>query len=592
MLARAGRGRSGDRGARRAGAEPRRARHAGRATTSAGVCRPATGSASCSRATARSASRARWSRRSSSTSPRSSTRSSPAAPSGSATSCYAWTWNLRRLGELRDARQAGARVPARQRQRRPPEHAPRQRPAEPAAARADRPGRGPPHRPGAQRPRGGRRDAVRQPARGRPPCGRRCSFVLVAGSRHLLTRGVPAVGQMVSFGDSSARPAAEPGRAAGAPPASARRRRTRRGLGLIGTLGFPVVRCHGAAAHRAHPRDAPARRAVRLPAAAAHRVAVGAARVPARLRRGPAALQRAGPRPVGRRRALRRRAAARRDARPGEPGGAVRARRRRGRARGARHPVAATACWPSASSPRSAATVAPVAVVAARAHGRRPRPRWRDRGEPAGRPADAGRVGRSGAVVAVVLHLPWTLDFLLPGSTLESFTGGSNGAGAVRPGRAAPVRDRSARRRAVRVELPRGRRAPAAHRAGGAPHLGGAGLDRRRRVVRARVGWRSGARSTSRSHPSTCSSSRPPPAWRSPPPWAWRPSRSTCPATGSAGGRSHRAWPRWPSSSASCRCSAPSFDGRWSMPVGRPLPRPRLHRRRERRGGVPRAVDR
>ena len=32
-----------------------------------------------------------------------------------------------------------------------------------------------------------------------------------------------------------------------------------------------------------------------------------------------------------------------------------------------------------------------------------------------------------GAVIAVVLHLPWALDFLLPGSTLESFTGGSNG---------------------------------------------------------------------------------------------------------------------------------------------------------------------
>ena len=35
-----------------------------------------------------------------------------------------------------------------------------------------------------------------------------------------------------------------------------------------------------------------------------------------------------------------------------------------------------------------------------------------------------------GALVAVLLHLPWTLDFLLPGSTLESFTGGSSEAGA------------------------------------------------------------------------------------------------------------------------------------------------------------------
>jgi hypothetical protein len=34
-----------------------------------------------------------------------------------------------------------------------------------------------------------------------------------------------------------------------------------------------------------------------------------------------------------------------------------------------------------------------------------------------------------GAAIAVALHLPWTLDFLLPGRTLESFTGGSNGSG-------------------------------------------------------------------------------------------------------------------------------------------------------------------
>jgi hypothetical protein len=33
-----------------------------------------------------------------------------------------------------------------------------------------------------------------------------------------------------------------------------------------------------------------------------------------------------------------------------------------------------------------------------------------------------------GALIAVLLHLPWTLDFVLPGRTLASFTGGSDGA--------------------------------------------------------------------------------------------------------------------------------------------------------------------
>lgn len=38
------------------------------------------------------------------------------------------------------------------------------------------------------------------------------------------------------------------------------------------------------------------------------------------------------------------------------------------------------------------------------------------------------RVAVGGAIVAVALHLPWSLDYLLPGTTLSSFTGASAGA--------------------------------------------------------------------------------------------------------------------------------------------------------------------
>ena len=139
-----------------------------------------------------------------------------------------------------------------------------------------------------------------------------------------------------SFGDVAARPAPRAGRAAGARAGLGSPSPAPTGLGLIGALGFPVARRDGAAAHRAHPRDAPARRAVRLPAA--RPTGSRWAQIACLL------VYVAVPLPYnaladGRwdaRRALRRRAAAPRDAGPRQPGGAVRARRRRGRARRAR----------------------------------------------------------------------------------------------------------------------------------------------------------------------------------------------------------------------------------------------------------------
>ena len=58
-----------------------------------------------------------------------------------------------------------------------------------------------------QRARGGRTDAVRATSASSPRCGARCSFVLVAGSRHLLTRGVPEVGQHGELRRLAVRPA-------------------------------------------------------------------------------------------------------------------------------------------------------------------------------------------------------------------------------------------------------------------------------------------------------------------------------------------------------------------------------------------------
>ena len=183
--------------------------------------------------------------------------------------------------------------------------------------------------------------------------------------------------------------------------------------------------------------------------------------------------------------------------------------------------------------------------------------------QPAGRAADAGRVAWSARSSPWCCTCRGPSTSCLPGSTLDVVHR------RARTARSRPTWPRCSGSRpgplgggAVRVELPRGRRAAAAHRAGGAPHVGGARVDRRHRVVRDRLGSPSAARSTSRSRPSTCSSSRRPSAWRWPPPWAWRRSRSTCPgyrfgwrqiASGPGGGGRRRR--------ASCRCSAPRSTG-------------------------------
>ena len=186
----------------------------------------------------------------------------------------AWTWNLGRLGELRGARKQVREFRHVSRRRRAPEHAPRAArgsasccAGRSAGARTASP---------AWRAAGGRRPAGCRPATCRVAATVWAAvlLVLVAGSRHLLTRGVPEVGQMVELRGLPDRPAPGLGErlAHGGPrlvlaePHRARADRRAR---------HPRDRCDGAAPHPAHPRDAPARRLVRLPARSARPARAG-----------------------------------------------------------------------------------------------------------------------------------------------------------------------------------------------------------------------------------------------------------------------------------------------------------------------------
>ena len=174
-------------------------------------------------------------------------------------------------------------------------------------------------------------------------------FVLVAGSRHLLTRGVPAVGEMVDFGESSLdllRSWVSGWRTAGLGSPSP----NPSGLGLLGTLGFLFFGALGLLRTVLILGMLPlgAFFAYRLPRPTGSRWAqivclLVYVAVPLPYNalangrwdaRGP----------------LRRRPPDGRDARPGQSDGAVRSTGRGGRAGGARTPGGATRSWVSASS--------------------------------------------------------------------------------------------------------------------------------------------------------------------------------------------------------------------------------------------------
>ena len=97
-------------------------------------------------------------------------------------------------------------------------------------------------------------------------------------------------------------------------------------FGIIGTLGAGFLGAMGLLRTVLTLGMIPLGALVRVPIAGAHRVPVGADRVPARVRHGAPALQRARGRPLGRAGAVRRRARAGGAAGQPEPGRALRAR--------------------------------------------------------------------------------------------------------------------------------------------------------------------------------------------------------------------------------------------------------------------------
>ena len=251
-------------------------------------------------------------------------------------------------------------------------------------------------------------------------------LVLAIGSRHLLTRGVPEVGQMVSFGDSPIsllRAWASGWRIAGLGSPSP----APTGLGVIGTLGLPLLGAMGLLRTLLILGMLPlgALFAYRLPRPTGSRWAQLAAllvyaAVPlpynalARGRWDAVVLYAAAPL------LLAMLARASRVVPFGSEGGDA-------------GPGARDAPWwlrvlAIGFVTALAATVAPVAVVLLVLMG----VGLAAGGVLAVNPRGGLRLLAAsllGAAVAVLLHLPWTLDFLLPGSTLESFTSGSAEAG-------------------------------------------------------------------------------------------------------------------------------------------------------------------
>ena len=408
-----------------------------------------------------------------------------------------------------------------------PGHEPGQRPDEPVPPRPDRQGRGPLHGPGPQRARRGRRAAVGHAARVGRRCGSASPFVLL-------------VGQPPPHHPRASRPSARWWRSASSPldllRAWASGWRTRRASGPR----RPPPPPSGCSARSASASSGamgllrtvltlgliPLGALVRLPAArrppGSRWAQIACLLVYVTV---PAALQRARRRPLGRARcSTPPRPLHRRHARPGQPAsrpfgpvGGADGVRRAGAVAGGGQVLAlgfVTAL---------VATLLPVAVVVVVVMAARHGARRRRRRQPRGRPADARRRRWRRRPSRVVLHLPWSLDFLLPGTTLSSLHRRRR-APASRPTSPALLRFEVGPlggaplgwcflvAAALPLLIGRAERHAWAVR----------GLDAGGRVLRRRVGGAAGHARRSPSRPSTCCSCRPPPAWRWPPPWAWR----------------------------------------------------------------------
>ena len=194
-------------------------------------------------------------------------------------------------------------------------------------------------------------------------------------------------------------------------------------------------------------------------------------------------------------------------------------------------------------------------------------------------------VGVGAALVAVLLHLPWSLDVRsCPGTALIGVPG-TRDRPAVRPRRPPALRGGPARQRAAGLVLPGRGRAAAPHRPGRASRLGRPRLDAVGAsssglawaaergdlpfamppvdvlLVPAAVGPRAGhrhGRGRVRGRPAR--------------------------AIASGGGRSRRAAAAAAVVVGIIPVLGASIDGRWSMPAGDHARAARLHRRRERRG--------
>ena len=249
-------------------------------------------------------------------------------------------------------------------------------------------------------------------------------FVLVIGSRHLITRGVPEVGQLVSFGESPVallRAWASGWRIAGLGSPSP----APTGLGLIGTLGFPMLGAMGLLRTLLVLGMLPlgAFGAYRLPLPTGSRWAQLACLL----------VYVAVPLPYNALASGRWDAIVLYAAAPLLLGMLARASRvvPFGSDGGDAGPGVRDTPWPVrvlaiGFVTALAATIAPVAVVLLLLMGFG----LALGGVIAINPRGGLRLlvtSVAGALVAVLLHLPWTLDFLLPGSTLEAFTGGSTG---------------------------------------------------------------------------------------------------------------------------------------------------------------------
>ena len=175
------------------------------------------------------------------------------------------------------------------------------------------------------------------------------ALVLLAGSRHLITRGVPAVGELVAFTSSPMdllREWASGWRTAGlgseAPAPTA--------YGLLGGLGLISAGTMGLLRTVLTVGLVPLGAILALPPGRAHRLPARPAGRPARVRVQPASVQRAGGGPLECAGPVRRGPPRRRAARPSQRAGPV---RRRGWDAGtgcAHTPGSATSCSRSGSS--------------------------------------------------------------------------------------------------------------------------------------------------------------------------------------------------------------------------------------------------